>query len=185
MPDYERYASNLVGTALFQGMDCEEIRALLEAMAPPVHDGRANPDDGPIRSFQLVASCSPSRGRQTRMFPYSSDGFCEVGMIMGEIPALSLKDDYLKRTPLSVKKPQPSFDWNIECLDLTPEMICADYGPKISPTQLKMIRNLMGMLAQKVVDVRRELYLERSGWDMYAPENRVKDGLSDGGAVRE
>ena len=179
MPDYARYADSLVGTPLFQGMDANEIRVLLEAMAPPVRFGRADPDegDGRIRNFQLVVACDPPREPRKRMFPYSGAGFGEPGMIMGEIPALSLKDDYLKRTPLEVKRPLPPLDWDIECLDLTPEMVCADLGsPEAATAQRKFQRNLLGVLAQKVVNVRRELYLERSGWDMFASENRLDGG---------
>lgn len=190
--EYEAYAKNLVGTPLFQGMDSDEIATLLKAMSPSVRQGRANPNDngGRICDFQLVVSSSapnpPEAGQAQASdggslkneFPYSGAGFCQVGMIMGEIPAFSKKDDVVKRTPLWVKPPMPDLDWDIECLDLTPEMVCSDLGEKAAPAQRKFLRNLLGTLAQKVVNVRRDLYIERCGWDMFALDNRrVDDGM--------
>lgn len=171
---YKRYANNLVSTPLFQGLSADEIEAFLEALRPSIRMGRANPSEGPIRKFQVIAACNPPQIALQRLFPYSGVGFGMVGMLMGEIPALSLKDDYLKRTPLKYKKDYPPLDWEIECLDFSPDDLCKPYGAEIADIQRKVLRNLLGILAQKVIDVRRELYLSEFGWDMYAREN-MKD----------
>ena len=61
-------------------------------------------------------------------------------------------------------------------LEFTPEMLETTCDGETALAMAKVRRNLMGMLAQKVVDVRRDLYLERSGFDMYGDENRVRHG---------
>lgn len=174
MTDYTRYADNLAGTVLFQGLARDEVLSLLEEMQPPVCEGRHHPDaDGIHRTFRVVAACSPLPDFRPREFPYSPHGFCEPGMLMGEIPALSRKDEFLNRTPLAIKPAFPAMeDCKIECLEFSPESFCAPISQKNSAAHAVVMRNMMGFLAQKVVGVRRKLYLEQSGWDMFAPSNR-------------
>lgn len=174
MLDYSKFADNLVGTVLFQGLERDEILSLLEEMVPPVREGRHHPDeDGIHRTFRLVVACEPAVGRKDREFPFSAHGFCEPGMLMGEIPALSRKDEFLKRTPLSIKPPLPEMgDRKITCLEFSPESFCAPVSDANAAAHAVVMRNMMGFLAQKVIGVRRKLYIEQSGWDMYASENR-------------
>jgi hypothetical protein len=176
MRDYSEYVSSLRGTVLFVGMSDEEIAVVLNAMQPPVVSGPpSRPADGsPHRAFRIVARTDPYRKPCPGRFAYGMQGHGEPGMLMGEILVLSRKEEFMKPTPLEIKPKLPSISWQMEMLELTPEMITRFYGAKVAAAQGKMLRNFLGMLAQKVVDVRRELFLERSGYDIYAPENLLQ-----------
>ncbi len=170
---YHAYALNLEDTVLFKGLNAIQIEHLLEAMNPTICEGQHHPDaDGIHRTFRIVASCEPTPPKATREFPYSSHGFCEPGMIMGEIPAFSLKDYFLKRTPLSLKPAYPNLDYSIVCIEFSPEQFCICPNNSILHEHGILMRNMMGFLAQKVIDSRRDYYLLKGEWDMYSKENR-------------
>lgn len=174
--DYRECAERLKGTVLFQGMKIDDIEKLLSHMQPTLCEGRHHPDaDGIHRTFRIVVKAEKALPPKPRPFPYSAHSFAQPGMLMGEIPALSLKDYCLGRTPLEIKEKFPPLNFRITCLELSPEALCASVPAELADAHAQLMRNMMGFLAQKVMDVRRELYLERSNWDMYGPENR-KEG---------
>ncbi len=166
----------LRGTVLFVDMSDDEIVTVLNAMQPPVVFGPpSRPADGsPHKAFWIVARTNPPHEPHPGKFAYGTQEHGEPGMVMGEILVLSRKEEFMKPTPLGIKPMLPKVSWEMEMLELTPAMITQFYGAEVAPAQGKMIRNLLGMLAQKVVDVRRDLYLERSGYDIYAPENLLQ-----------
>lgn len=175
MSDYEDLASSLTKATVFQGLSKDEIFALLVAMRPRLVMGLPPkpPTGEPHRCFWLVAKTIPERPEIKGRFAYGMQPHGEIGMMMGEILVFSRKEEFVKPTPLSIKPRLPQISWDLILLEFTPEMITGFYSEEISLIQGKMIRNLLGMLAQKVVDVRRELYLERSGYDIYADSNII------------
>lgn len=175
---YAEYLPELRGMTLFKGMSDTEILLALESMRPPVCEGPLKPpeDGSPHKAFRMVLRTDPPNAASPRRFAYDGQKRGEPGMLMGEVLVLSRKELYLKPTPLSVKPQFPPFEGSMLTLEFTPEMLETACDGKASLAMAKVRRNLMGMLAQKVVDVRRDLYLERSGFDMYGDENRVRHG---------
>ena len=94
---------------------------------------------------------------------------------MGLVPAFSLKDNHVSRTPPELKGPCPELPPNTIALEFSPVGLLADLGPEIAHAQLVVLRNAAGILAQKVVDARRKGYIASSGVDIYGPEFR-RDG---------
>ncbi len=179
--EYERYLPQLRETALFRDLDDDEILELLNAMQPPVVYGRPE-GPGPSgihESFRMVVASNMAPQAAPRRFKFDFPAFGEPGSMMGEILALSEKERFLKPTPLDVKPKLPEFEGTLTCLEFNPDMLTCFYSVKISPIQGRMLRNFLGMLAQKVVDTRRKLTLERTGFDMYAPENLVDRATVD------
>lgn len=173
MLDYNACAKQLFGTVLFRGIHLEDIEGLLRHMKPSIREGRHRPDvDGIHRTFRIVVYAEKTLPAKERPFPYSAHSFAQPGMLMGEVPALSLKDYYLGRTPLEIKEKYPPLDFQIICIEVSPDVLCAPAPPELASAHAQLMRNMMGFLSQKVIDVRRELYLIRNGWDMYGPENR-------------
>lgn len=174
--EYSQYLSSLREATLFRDMEDDEILDLLSAMNPTIVHGRpTGPGSSGIHeSFRMVIRSDTKPHAAPRRFKYDFPAFGEPGAMMGEILVLSEKERYLKPTPLSVKPELPPFEGDLLCLELTAEMLTSFYGEGLACAQGKMLRNFMGMLAQKVVDTRRKLTLERTGFDMYAPENFIE-----------
>jgi hypothetical protein len=88
--------------------------------------------------------------------------------MMAEIPALSRFMEYL---PQPLKKPfgpgKKELEFDLECLQCSGEMMVKFYDQKTTAAQSIMLRNFLGILAQKVMDVRHELFLSRDGVDIY------------------
>ena len=173
--DYSNYLPQLRETTLFRDISDEEILLLLDTMQPAIVHGRPNGPgpSGVHESFRMVIDSDISPHASPRRFKYDFPTFGEPGAMMGEIPVLSEKERFLKPTPLNVKPELPELKGDLTCLELDPEMLVHFYNAKVAPAQGKMLRNFLGMLAQKVVDTRRKLTLERTGFDMYAPENFI------------
>ena len=175
---YAEFLPELRGTTLFEDLSDAEILSALETMRPPVREGPLTPpeDGSPHEAFLMVLRTDPPKAASPRRFAYDGQKRGEPGMLMGEVLVLSKKELYLKPTPLSVKPPFPPFEGSMLTLEFTPEMLETACDGETALAMAKVRRNLMGMLAQKVVDVRRDLYLERSGFDLYGDENRVRHG---------
>lgn len=186
MGPYAECLPELRGTTLFKSMSDVEILLALETMRPPVCEGPLRPpaDGSPHKAFRMVLRTDPPKAASSRRFAYDGQKRGEPGMLMGEVLVLSKKELYLKPTPLSVKPPFPPFEGSMLTLEFTPEMLETVCDGEAALAMAKVRRNLMGMLAQKVVDVRRDLYLERSGFDMYGDANLLRgNGDARGGAL--
>ena len=172
---YEGYLAELRSSTLFQDMTEAEILLVLEAMRPPIKRGVPQPEkdrngNPQITAFRVVLRSTPAKPLAPRYFKYDMPKFGEPGMMMAEIPALSCIKDYVKSQgrPKGLP-PRPKHDGiELETLEFTPEMITGFYSAESAPAQGKMLRNLLGILSQKVCDVRRELFLLRDGYDQYA-----------------
>jgi hypothetical protein len=167
MENYNEYLKELKTTTLFQGIADGELIALLDAMQPKIVHMKAG--EKPVMDpayFRVILRADPEHPVEKRYFPYDMPKFGEPGMMMGEIPSLSKMFTVIKKHPQMPKGHKPP-DMNIDALELSGEMVTAFYGEKIAAAQGKMLRNFLGILAQKVTDVRRELFLLRDGTDMY------------------
>lgn len=170
---YDEYLPELRSTTLFCDMTDAEILLVLNAMQPPVSIDDPKPvkdKDGRMTAFRFVVRGKPLADQVPRYFKYDMPKFGEPGMMMAEIPALSNIKDYVKGNKGKPKgpagRPKPDVG-TIHTLEFTPEMVTRFYSAECAPAQGKMLRNFLGILAQKVCDVRRELFLKRDGEDMY------------------
>jgi hypothetical protein len=101
--------------------------------------------------------------------------FGEPGMMMGEIPSLSQIFKVLPRpTKMPFKGHQKPPALDLDTLEVSGEMMTKFYNERVAPAQSVMLRNFLGILAQKVTDVRQELFLLRDGIDLYNPAPEEK-----------
>ncbi len=170
MNDYREYLPELESTTLFRDMAGEEIIALLEAMQPRIfteHEGEYMQFDKERRRFRMILRGKPREEWLPRENKYDMPKFGEPGMIMTEIPALECRFEG-KGAPVDGgdKKAQPRFKGHprrpLPCdmvfLEFDGEMMTRFYSAEVSPAQGKMLRNFLGILAQKVSDVRMEKF---------------------------
>jgi len=168
---YAPYLPELRTATLFCDMSDEEILRVLDTLQPPIKQGRPElgQEGKPPReeAFRMVLRSRPARDLAPRHFKYDMPKFGEPGMLMAEIPVLSRMKDYIqdKGGPAGPFGKKP--DMELETLEFTPDMLTRFYTPEASPAQGKMLRNLLGILSQKVCDIRQELFLLRDGRDMY------------------
>lgn len=193
MTTYDEYLPQLRTTTLFRDMTDEEILLVLNSMQPPIKKGRPEPEKDKngipkLTAFRMVLKSTPAREPAPRYFKYDMPAFGEPGMLMAEIPALSNMQDYVRPQggpPGGPMGSRPEMD--LETLEFTPEMITQFYSPESAPAQGKMLRNFLGILSQKVCDVRQELFLLRDGRDMYdgltMPSEKVLHILTAGVAM--
>ena len=176
MENYSDYLPELKSTTLFCDMTDDEIVSLLKAMKPRIIRKKAGempfepPKEGETPNmdfFRVVLKTTPANPPQPRYFKYDMPKFGEPGMMMAEIPSLSCMFDYIKPAMKMPHKPMP-LKYDLEMLELSGEMITKFYSAEVAPAQGKMLRNFLGILAQKVCDVRQELFLLRDNVDMYA-----------------
>jgi len=169
MDKYANYLPELKTTTLFQNLTDEEILSLLEAFQPEIFEIKKGDSMGSMDfdNFRMILKTSPAQEIQPRRFPFDMPKFGEPGMLMGEIPSFSEIHrflDFKKRPP---HKPKPlSFDMTI--MEFSRESLTKFYSESVSKAQGVFLRNMLGILAQKVTDVRQELFKIRDGRDIYA-----------------
>jgi ABC-type molybdate transport system substrate-binding protein len=177
MSIYEGYLPELRSTTLFRDMTDREILLVLDAMRPPIRQGRPSMDAAGT-PFRMVLRSTPPRVPAPRFFTYDMPAFGEPGMLMAEIPALSRLRDHVKTQGGPPPGHAPKvLDFQLETLEFDPEMITRFYRPEVSAAQGKMLRNFLGILAQKVCDVRQELFLLRDGRDLYGGLTLADDAV--------
>ena len=182
MENYRDYLPELKSTTLFRDMTDEEIICILEAMQPAIIEQKAGEMPSIKKDFQvfrMILQGDPDKEQEPRKHKYDMPKFGEPGMLMAEIPSLSQifvgrkpgegsdgRPDGDKRPP----KPEDGKDekrrpkgppikplpCDMKFLELSGEMLTKPYGSEVSEAQGKMLRNLLGILAQKVMDVRKE-----------------------------
>lgn len=168
---YDEYLPELRSTTLFRDMTDAEILLVLNSMQPAIRKKKPEPakdDSLKMEIFRMVLRSHPAQKQATRHFRYDMPRVGEPGMLMAEIPVLSGIKDYVKPhgKPKGGPKHAPH-DFEMETLEFTPDMVTRFYSAESAPAQGKMLRNFLGILAQKVCDVRREMGLLRDGHDMY------------------
>lgn len=178
MENYREYLQELKSTTLFRDMTDEEIILVLEAMQPRIIEKKqgempmGEPREGvgkrpDFQTFRMILQTDPAKEIVPREHKYDMPKFGEPGMLMAEIPSLSqifagkkppkpeegkAKKDRPKGPPI---KPLPC---DMKLLELSGEMVTKFYGPEVAEAQGKMLRNFLGILAQKVMDVRKEKF---------------------------
>lgn len=184
-PSYRDYLPQLKTTTVFQDIEDDALIALLEAMGPKVlllKDGE-QPQNWDVNRFLILLKATPTDGQETpapapRRFKWDMPKESEPGRLIWAVPALS---GYHEALGLAFVPPANQRRADIEALELTGDMLTGDYGAKIAPAQGLMIRNLLGMLAQQITDIRQIYNLAGSGRDMYAPRPAAKEEKKPGG----
>lgn len=183
MEHYREYLSDLKTSTLFQNMTEEEILLLLEAMGPRIeHRNKGDMGLGPMPrgTFMVTLRSNPRRPLAWRKFRYDMPQFGEPGMIMAEIPAFSRMGEGLPKGSKPPMHPPHPLEMDLDLLVFTDEMVTAYYGPEVARVQGIFTRNMYGILAQKVCDVRHELFLLRDGRDMFQERDKTLQVFSAG-----
>lgn len=184
MENYRDYLPELKSTTLFRDMSDDEIICVLEAMQPEIIEQKAGEMPSIKRDFQvfrMILQGDPNQEIAPRKHKYDMPKFGEPGMLMAEIPSLSRifegkkpgedpggrpEDGKCPPKPEEGKGPKKDpkrppikpLPCDMKFLELSGEMLTKPYGPEVAEVQGKMIRNLLGILAQKVMDVRKEKF---------------------------
>jgi len=163
--NYRDFLPELKSTTLFQNIDDDAIIALLEAMKPEIVRREAGakgpmPIDVEKGIFCVVLKGKPLDRLEPRPNVYDMPKFNEPGMMMGEIPGLSemhkSRAPRLKARALSPEPPPKREEFELYLLRLDGEMVTKYHGERLAAAQGQMLRNFLGILAQKVTDIRRE-----------------------------
>ena len=183
MSKYAEYLPELKTSTLFRGMSEEQILTLLDAMHPAIVMRKAGdpmqiPPEG---AFYMALRSTPAKPLVPRQFPYDMPRFGECGMLMFEIPALSHMTEGLTDKPRRFHPGiRRALDFDLEMLLFDEHMITRPYGEETALAQGLMLRNFLGILAQKVCDIRHELFLIRDGRDMFQRRQETLQVFSAG-----
>ena len=165
MLNYRDFLPELKSTTLFQNMEDEALIALLEAMKPEIVRREAGAKGMPPIDMEKGIFCVVLKGKpldrlEPRLDIYNMPKFNEPGMMMGEIPCLSEMNK--SRAPRMRFKGMPPFpppdreQFELYLLRMSGEMLTKYYGEQYAAAQGAMLRNFLGILAQKVTDIRKE-----------------------------
>ena len=191
MSIYKEYLPELKSTTLFQDIPDDELIALLDAMHPEIAVRKAGEAMPPMAkgTYYMALRSNPARELAPRQFKYDMPKMGEPGMLMGEIPTYSRMSEGLPQT----NRKRPPFkgrnlDYDLEMLVLTENMMTDFYGEQHAKAQGQVLRNYLGILAQKVCDIRHELFLIRDARDMFQRTDETLQVFSAGvamGVVKE
>ncbi|MDD5604581.1 MAG: substrate-binding domain-containing protein [Dehalococcoidales bacterium] len=164
MTDYHKFLPELKSMTLFQNIGDKDLIALLEVMKPEIVQKKADdrgmpPIDLEQGMFCVVLKGKPLSQLESRLDTYNMPKFGEPGMMMGEIPCLSetLKSRAPKMRFKGAPPPRPKKEtFDLYMLRMSGEMLTRFYGKQYADAQGTMLRNFLGILAQKVTDVRKE-----------------------------
>lgn len=179
--DYSRWLPNLKKTTLFQDIKDDELLALITAMQPKVihlEAGDMFPPERTKGSFFMFLHSDAPKEIKPQKFKWYMPSRGEPGMLMWEIPSLSLFLEALGIDELFSMKQRPLPN-GCRLMELSDEMLLKSYGSDIYPAQSVMLRNLMGILAQKVMDVRHELFQLKHDVDIYNMKEGDKEKLEE------
>lgn len=167
MENYREYLPELKSTTLFQEIDDDALVKLLEAMQPEIirkKKGEMAEVKKDFKTFRMVLRVADQKELVPRPHRYDMPQFGEPGRLMAEIPCLSCM--FESRSPEEGHAPKkerkgPPFkrkplSCDTEFLELSGEMVTKYYGAEVAEAQGIMLRNLLGILAQKVCDEREE-----------------------------
>lgn len=164
MSRYREFLPELKSMTLFRNIEEEPLIALLQVMAPELVRREKGARGMPPIDLDRGLFCVVLRGKpldqlEPRLDVYNMPRYAEPGMMMGEIPCLS--EMRKSRAPrMRFKGPPPggpkNEDFDLYMLRMSGEMLTRFYGEQYCAAQGMMLRNFLGILAQKVTDVRRE-----------------------------
>lgn len=188
MSKYQDYLPELISTTLFQDIPAEDIIALLDVIQPEIihiKKGEKIPEI-PQGHWRMFLRRTPAKPLISRAFKYDMPKFGEPGMLMHEIPAFSRMSETLDKRPgqkHAFHRPHP-LDYDAEILEFTENAITTFYNDSIASAQGQLLRNYLGILAQKVNDVRHELFLIRDCRDMYREQDKTLQIFTAGVALK-
>lgn len=166
--NYRNWLPEIKSMTLFQDIGENDLIDLLEVMAPEVIHIEVGEEFPPFNagSFKVFLKRYPPKEQIPRRFKWDMPKHDEPGLIMGEIPCLSRFMEKLDRkfSPPHGSKPR---EYACDLLEMNTDMMLKYYNARVYPAQSVMIRNLMGILAQKVMDVRQDLFMSKFGVDIY------------------
>lgn len=170
MAEYRTYLPQLKTTTLFQDIADDDIIKLLETMRPAIIYLQADETlaGWDLNYYVISLKTEPERELQPRRFKWSMPADYEPGMIMCEIPSLSQYPRVLGNNFKPFRRPR-SVD--LYMLEVPNEMFTTFYNEEIARAQSVLLRNYLGILAQKVMDVRQDLFYVNEGIDLYATQN--------------
>lgn len=109
----------------------------------------------------------PEKDLQPRRFKWAMPVDYEPGMIMCEIPSLSQYHWVLDNNFRPFRKPR---NVDLYMLEVPNEMFTTFYNEEIAQAQSVLLRNYLGILAQKVMAVRQDLFYINESIGLYAPQ---------------
>lgn len=170
MENYREYLPELKTTTIFQDIEDEALIAMLEAMGPAIVCKKTGDMPQPMDKdkFQILLRRSDIglNDIEPRRFKYQMPRFGEPGFLMHEIPSLSRFMEALPPNRKPAHTPKPA-EHDMAALEFSVDMLLNYYNAEVWPAQQMFLRNLLGMLAHKVMDVRQELFLLRDGRDIF------------------
>lgn len=166
MSKYAEFLPELKSTTLFQNIPDNDLLALLDAMNPEIAVTKAGSEDGPAVDidngiFCVVLKGIPLDRLEERLDVYNMPKPKEPGMMMAEIPVLSEMRNSKRPKPAGGFKPphhhaKKPVDFDLYMLRMTADMVTKFYNEDVAAAQSIMLKNFLGILAQKVTDVRKE-----------------------------
>ncbi|MDD5014830.1 MAG: substrate-binding domain-containing protein, partial [Atribacterota bacterium] len=166
MSNYREFLPELKSTTLFQNIEDEALISLIEVMGPEIVCREAGtPGTLPIDigkgMFCVVLKGKPLDQLEPRLDLYNMPKPTEPGMMMSEIPCLSemskSRAPEMKRKRKGPPHGGPKNEsFHLYMLRMSGKMVTKFYGEQYSEAQGIMLRNFLGILAQKVTDVRKE-----------------------------
>ena len=162
--------------AIFQDIDEDTLLSLLDYMDFKIIQKKAGGEMKPLQkgTFQILLRAYPEIANTKTRFKYDMPDFGACGFLMAEIPELSrFLDGFKNRPKRSFKHKPPQYDMDVMVVE-TDKLMTTIENCSLEKARNTLLRNLLGMLAQKVCDVRHELFLLRDGYDMYAEADPSK-----------
>ena len=163
--NYRDFLPELKSMTLFQNIEDDALIALLEAMKPEIVRREAGAKGMPPIDMEKGVFCVILKGKpldrlEPRLDVYNMPKFNEPGMMMGEIPCLSeMTKSRAPRMKFKGMPPGPPPErekFDLYLLRMCGEMLTKYYGEQYAEAQGRMLRNFLGILSQKVTDVRKE-----------------------------
>lgn len=162
--NYRDFIIELKSMTLFQNIEDNALIALLDVMEPEIVIKKAGQTSMPPIDIENGLFCVVLKGKpldqlESRWDIYNMPKFGEPGMMMGEIPCLSEMLKSLAPRPRLIGMPHggmPEQNYDLYLLRMSGEMITRFYGEQYMAAQSTMLRNFLGILAQKVTDIRKE-----------------------------
>ena len=176
MSKYAEYLPELKTSTLFRNMTDEQIVSVLDAMQPEIVMRKAGTPMPPLENgmYFMALRSTPAKPLVPRQFPYDMPRFGECGMLMGEIPTMSrMYEGLIDKTRHQHPGLKRALDFDLEMLKFSEDMVTRFYGADVAEAQGIMLRNYLGILAQKVCDIRHELFLIKDGRDMFQRKNET------------
>lgn len=163
--DYSQWKDVYEGMPLFANISAEDTVKLLQAMKPPlytVNKGATIMDEYDSKYMYLCVSGLEPKWKEPRRSVWALPcGVDMVGVLCGEVMTLSGHETGVG--PKTKIEPSPiSVDYLLLSLDDMMEYDEAVWLPK-----KQMLRNLMGIVGQVVIETRALFYKARHGIDMY------------------